>query len=270
MNHLYEQILYSTDVTLINSPEFYGCCIHMICIEGTIKFRYNEKLFTMCKNDIAIISYPQFITELVASDANVEYIAAPLKYLITLLPANNYSIRGGVSLFDNPIINVNDHEAEEFRRDIDNIRNRLTDNNHHFYKEMVGGLFQTMIYDLFEFHSKYNKIINTTDRNSFIVQQFLTMVEAGFPGTHREISFYAMQLSVTPKYLGEIIKRITGKSISSLISQSAITIAIGYLKDNTLSISQIADIMQFKSISYFSRYCKKHLGVSPSEFRTLK
>lgn len=40
-----------------------------------------------------------------------------------------------------------------------------------------------------------------------------------------------------------------------------------YLRDSRLSISQIADEMNFTSVSYFSRYCKKHTGMSPAQFR---
>ena len=40
-----------------------------------------------------------------------------------------------------------------------------------------------------------------------------------------------------------------------------------YLNDERLSLTQIADRMNFTSLSYFSRYCTKHLGRSPSEYR---
>ena len=39
-----------------------------------------------------------------------------------------------------------------------------------------------------------------------------------------------------------------------------------YLNDERLSLTQIADLMHFTSLSYFSRYCTKHLGQSPSEY----
>ena len=39
-----------------------------------------------------------------------------------------------------------------------------------------------------------------------------------------------------------------------------------YLNDERLSLTQIADLMNFTSLSYFSRYCTKHLGQSPSEY----
>ena len=41
----------------------------------------------------------------------------------------------------------------------------------------------------------------------------------------------------------------------------------GYLGDERLSLTQIAELMNFASLSYFSRYCTKHLGQSPSEYR---
>ena len=38
-------------------------------------------------------------------------------------------------------------------------------------------------------------------------------------------------------------------------------------RDECLSLTQIADRMNFTSLSYFSRYCTKHLGQSPSDYR---
>ena len=40
-----------------------------------------------------------------------------------------------------------------------------------------------------------------------------------------------------------------------------------HLNDERLSLTQIADLMNFTSLSYFSRYCTKHPGQSPSEYR---
>jgi AraC-like DNA-binding protein len=39
------------------------------------------------------------------------------------------------------------------------------------------------------------------------------------------------------------------------------------LDNPRISLTQIADRMNFSSLSYFSRYCTKHLGQSPSAYR---
>ncbi|MDE5876146.1 MAG: helix-turn-helix domain-containing protein [Muribaculaceae bacterium] len=269
VKHLHELIVYSEELNLINSPAFYDCVIHLICTDGICSFRYNERLFTMSVNDIAVISRPQLVTEIKPEDdCKCEYIAAPDKFLHNLLPANNYSIQGCVSLFDNPIIKVSDIDASRFRTDLANIRNRLNNIDHRFYQELMGSLLQTMVYDLFDFHAKTNDNILTTDRVGYITAQFFTLIEGGRPKTQREVSHYAAQLHVTPKYLSDTIKRVTGTSVSTHINNAATAIALEYLKNSNMSVSQIADEMNFSSLSYFSRFCVKHIGMSPMKFRT--
>ena len=264
---LHDYIVYSTDMRQINSPAFYDCVVHLLCSEGKASFLYNDQPFEITKGNIAVLSRPRLVRlHTVSDDFQCEYIAAPDKFLHNLLPANNYSIQGCVSLFSNPIIEVNEEDARKFRRDLDNIRQRIDDVDHRFYTEMIGSLLQTMIYDLFDFHTRCNDNILTTDRVGYITSQFFDMIQAGLPKTQREVSYYAKKLHVTPKYLSDTIKRVTGHSISSHINSAASSMIIEYLKDNQLSITQIADEMQFTSVSYFSRYCTKHIGMSPTQF----
>ena len=266
---LHELIVFSEEFELMNSPAFYDCIVHLICTSGTGSFLYNDRLFTLMEDSIAVIARPQLVSR-IQSDENFrcEYVAAPDNFLHNLLPANNYSIQGCVSLFDNPIINVSETDALRFRADLANIRARIDNTDHLFYQELMGSLLQTMVYDLFDFHAKTNDNILTTDRVGYITRQFFALIEAGRPRTHREVSHYAEELNVTPKYLSDTIRRVTGSSVSTHINNAATAIALGYLKDSNLSISQIADEMNFSSLSYFSRFCVKHIGISPVKFRT--
>ena len=265
---LHEEVIYSCEITQVNSPAYYDCIVHLICNRGECTFGYNQNQFTVKSGDIAVISRPRLVKDISESDDFLcEYIAAPDKLLHNLLPANNYSIQGCVSLFDNPVIHVNADDARRFRTDLENIRHRLGDTGHHFYQEMMGSLLQTMVYDLFDFHVKTNEAVLTTDRVGYIASQFFAMIKAGRPKTEREVSYYAALLNVTPKYLSDTIKRVSGTSVSSHINRAATSIIIAYLKDNKLSISQIADEMNFTSLSYFSRYCVKHIGMSPAQYR---
>lgn len=267
---MHKEIRYSQVPELINSPAFYDCVVHLICNSGHACFAYNANRFTLAEDDIAVISQPRLITDVQVDDGfQCEYVAAPDKFLHNLLPANNYAIQGCVSLFDNPIIHVTAEDAERFRRDIGNICRRVGDTEHHFYVEMIGSLLQTMVYDLFDFHVKSNESVLTTDRIGYITSQFFALIEAGRPKIQREVAYYAGLLNVTPKYLSDTIKRVTGNCVSTHINRAAAAIIKSFLDDNKLSVSQIADEMQFSSLSYFSRYCVKHLGVSPAQYRTI-
>ena len=106
-----------------------------------------------------------------------------------------------------------------------------------------------------------------TDRTAYIVKQLMALLATGISRTERDVSYYAERLNVSPKYLSATIKRMTGHSVTSYIDRHTIPILKDYLNDERLSLTQIADLMNFTSLSYFSRYCTKHLGQSPSEYR---
>ena len=106
-----------------------------------------------------------------------------------------------------------------------------------------------------------------TDRTAYIVELLMALLATGISRTERDVSYYAERLNVSPKYLSATIKRVTGHSVTSYIDRHTIPILKEYLNDESLSLTQIADMMNFTSLSYFSRYCTKHLGLSPSEYR---
>ena len=83
----------------------------------------------------------------------------------------------------------------------------------------------------------------------------------------REVRFYSDKLNITPKYLNYICKANTRITASEWIQRYAKERIIFLLQNKDLNISEIADEMDFSSRSFFTRYVKKVLGVSPSEFR---
>ena len=108
-----------------------------------------------------------------------EVLAAPQHFLSNQLPANNYGIGGGISLYDNPIIPLSDEDAEKLVRDIHNIRDRIDDTGHLFYRELIGGLALPLIYDLFYFHARNRTPIFATDRSMYVVKELMALLESG-------------------------------------------------------------------------------------------
>ena len=188
-------------------------------------------------------------------------------FLSNQLPANNYGIGGGISLYDNPIIPLSEKDAQTLVRDIHHIRDRIADTGHLFYRELIGGLALPLIYDLFYFHAKNHAPIFATDRSMYVVKELMALLESGRCKKYREVAYYAEQLNVTVKYLSNTVKRQTGKSVTYYIDRYTVPMIKEYLEHSALSIVQIAEEMNFTTPSYFSRYVTKHLGVSPKAYR---
>jgi AraC-like DNA-binding protein len=99
-----------------------------------------------------------------------------------------------------------------------------------------------------------------------LFERFLQLVQEHCM-EHRTVEFYSEKLFITPKYLTEICKKNSGKTAMEWIQNYTTLRIILLLKDKTLTLTEIADTLHFSSISFFSRYVKKVLGVSPTEYR---
>ena len=264
-----DQIFYLDEFMSINSSMFNDCVIHILCKDGNGSFKYNGTTIHLIKNDLAVISNPEGNSDIESDkDFKCDILIAPEKFLHALLPANNYSIVGRVSLFSNPVIRMSQEDAEVLRSDIQIIVQRSKDVCHKYYNELLGSLFRAFIYDIFNLHSRQNENPFMSERVSYVTKRFFAMIQDGLPAIRREPSYYADKLNVSVKYLSETIKRVSGDSVSRHINRAAISIILDYLKDDSLSITQISDAMHFSSVQYFSRYCVKHLGKSPAHFRS--
>lgn len=252
----------------MNARELSHTCMHLLCLAGEGSFVFNEHCYHIAKNDLVVIPRPERVKNLAAhADMQVEWFAADYKFLQSLLPSNNYSIGGSISLNQDPVIQLNDEQAclllDDFRR----LRARMDGSHLQFYRELMGSLCLTMMYDIFEAHAQRDAADTHTDRTAYIVKQLMALLSTGVSRTERDVSYYAERLNVSPKYLSATIKRVTGHNVTSYINRYTIPILKEYLDDERLSLTQIAEMMNFASLSYFSRYCTRHLGLSPSEFR---
>lgn len=83
----------------------------------------------------------------------------------------------------------------------------------------------------------------------------------------RSVAFYADLLGCTPEALSRRVKAIIGKTATQLVQDQVILTAKRQLHLTRRSIKEIATEMNFDDEYYFSRYFKRHTGLSPKHFR---
>ena len=260
--------LFSKDFYGMNARELSHTCMHMLCTAGEGSFVFNEHCYHIVKNDLVVMPFPHRARNLAAHpDMKVEWFAADYKFLQNQLPSNNYSIGGSISLNHNPVIPLSEEHAVRILDDFHRLRERMENRQAMFYREMMGSLCLTMMYDIFESHSQRDNTSEQSDRTGYIVKSLMELLSTGVSCTERSVNYYAESLNVSPKYLSATIKRLTGHSVTSYIDRATVPILKNFLEDERLSLTQIAERMNFASLSYFSSYCTKHLGMSPSDYR---
>lgn len=102
--------------------------------------------------------------------------------------------------------------------------------------------------------------------NEQVTDNFLKLLHT-FYREERKPAFYADKLHVTTKHLSKILQTTTGRSLYTWICEFVIKEARILLQTTNLNITQIADKLNFPNSSYFARYFRKYVGMSPNEFR---
>ena len=82
----------------------------------------------------------------------------------------------------------------------------------------------------------------------------------------RNVSFYARQLNITPKYLSSVVKEVSGKTAARWIDESVILEAKAQVFRHE-HIQEIAYHLNFSTQSFFGKYFKQHTGTSPSRYK---
>ncbi len=70
-----------------------------------------------------------------------------------------------------------------------------------------------------------------------------------------------------PSYLSRLFKQVTGINLSDFISEAKLNKARDLLEKTNLKVHEIAASVGYESPSYFNRFFKKAIGMTPQEYR---
>jgi AraC family transcriptional regulator, transcriptional activator of pobA len=106
-----------------------------------------------------------------------------------------------------------------------------------------------------------------TNRSFALTRQFKSLVEKNFINI-RIVGDYADILHISPKHLEKTVKETLGITPKNLIHDMVLINAKFLLKQTEKTISEIAYDLKFEDPSYFSRFFKRHILITPQDYRT--
>lgn len=98
------------------------------------------------------------------------------------------------------------------------------------------------------------------------IERFRNLIDVHFK-EKATVAFYAEKLGVTPGQLTRICREVLDKSALDLINTRIVSEAERDLIYTVQPIKQIAAFLGFPDEAYFSRFFRKHTGMSPRDFR---
>lgn len=239
--------------------------IFVLCVEGNLRASINLTEYTLKPNDF-ITLMPGSIIQFCEQQENVrlsfigfssEFMECVnmIKSTMSVLPI----------MFENPIISLNEDRAG-FLSDYFHLLERVQNKENTINREVVKHILLSLVHSISGFYLGKSWPKQITTRSEEIHKKFIQLVMKHYT-SKRQTAFYASQLSISPQHLCMIIKQKTGRSVSDIIADMVIMDAKSQLRATDLTIQEISYSLNFPNVSFFGKYFKRYVGVSPQKFR---
>lgn len=163
---------------------------------------------------------------------------------------------------------LQEDETERLWNSMELIRNLLSKNEKTAYQtEIIKGYMSAVLYQLLGFITQKNELLEKKiTRQQELVLAYIDLVEENFIH-QRNVRFYADKMAISERYLNSLINSNTGKTPLALINEYVLNKGKVLLSSSTFSISEIAYLLKFSDLYSFSHFFKRHLFVSPKQYR---
>ena len=240
---------------------------YLMVIEGSLSLELNATAFHLKRNCSLIIDRKVVINNIKHSD--------DFKCLICLMSTdvgfsfiNKSLMQSVMHILANPVIEMNQDDVDLMIKYYELLSVKMEHPEMNFGRETMRDIIRCFAYDLLSNINKHitsdsDDMLRQSDR---IFRRFMLLL-ADNTSVNRSVKSYADELCVSPKYLTSICRKHSEFTASELIATSVISRIKQLLLYSDMSIKEIAREMGFDNLSFFGKYVKKHLGLSPNHFR---
>lgn len=270
LNYILEQDFWLLDnisgatLSMLREPMKFTSRTAIFVRKGNSKFEINLHEYNIeapCLVNIASsdIMQPIFIS----NDFEGAFVVMSERFINNLI--NHVNSQELITRYkQNAVINIPPHLVNDYELLFSNLKRIVNEKNNPY-------IFQTVLFTLiaFFFNTVTKSVLpsgNSSSTASHITNSFLRLAQENFK-KERFLEFYANELQITPKHLSRTLKNQTGYTACEWLDRFIILEAKVLLKSSTMNIQQIAEELNFPSQSFFGKYFKKNVGVSPKDYR---
>ena len=182
---------------------------------------------------------------------------------------NKSLLQSIMHIMANPVIKLEQNEVDLMMKYYDLLVFKMDHQEMNYGRETVRDIIRCFAYDLL---SNINLHLNQDSGDEMLRQgdrifrRFMLLL-ADNTNVNRSVKSYADELCVSPKYLTSVCRKHSDFTTSELIATAVISRIKQLLLYSDMSIKEVAGEMGFDNLSFFGKYVKKHLGLSPNHYR---
>ena len=243
-----------------------------ICTSGKVQGMMNGQKIELCQNQVGVIPPNTHVTDLMISpDFNLKAMFLSNAIIRDFLHEKMYVWNEMMYIHGLHVITLEKDEMQFFALFYELLQECFRKSaDAPFRTDVIRSLLRAAVLGLCGFMrqvtSSDNRATHIGGPGNSHFQRFLDLLHSEH-NKHRTVQSYANELCISPKYLSVICKKQSGKTANEWITEHVMEDICYSLKQTDLSIKQISDRLGFPNPSFFGKYVREHLGMSPNEYR---
>lgn len=249
-----------------NYPVRLKCEIFVLCIEGKVEASVNLNHITVKANDFVTLT-PGSIIQIssIEGNLNIYFMGFSSEYI--------EQVNQPRSIFDTiyftlgrPVFSMRPEGArimEQYFRFLIDMYEYFPDK---IKQEISPNLYADIHKGISIIYKSNSKECGSISKSEQIFRNFAQLVMQHYMH-NRNVAWYAEQLGITHAHLCTTVKQVSEKTCADIISSIVIMDAKSQLKSTNLSVQNISDSLNFANMSFFGKYFKRYVGMSPLEYR---
>ena len=247
-----------------------------ICTVGMAQFDYDGQQIQLRKNDLYLYMSHSVVCNFMSSpDFNCRQIWFSRSELWNINMYGEISLADLTYLKQYPKVHLSDEDVSLLDDYFRLVCRRMRDQSPSMYFEIVRSLVSTMMLEMLCMMRRDKAQREQSDFQGDntpgfyrrrLADKFIQLVEQS-DGRIRRVDDFASQLNVTPKYLSTLHKETMSRRPSEMIKLFTLKAIEHRLRFSDMMMQEIADDLNFPNASFFGKYVKEHLGMTPMEYR---
>ena len=242
---------------------------YTIVLQGWITMLYNDHEVYYTKDDLIIYTPGMVVSVINISDDYRGICLVADKDFAFESPTMRDAIRAAylpaVELRE-PRLTLAEEDNHHLMELMGIIRRYLLSADHPFRSECLRTTYGLFLLELNAIQERTIRDRRFPKRIEELFFDFLRLVPIHFADRH-DVAFYASQLCITPRYLSQIVREVSGRTVVDYINKMLLMEASYLLQQTSLPIVQIADRLHFSETASFTRFFTRMKGMTPREFR---
>ena len=245
-----------------------------VCTSGSASVSIGNRVYMM-QPDMLFIYTPYTIVRVSGKSPSWGGIMLEEGLDMLFATISGVSVSMRMAIREHPCIKVDDSQMHRIRQMIDAItlrdgmlgHRRMGSQGVTLMRQVVTTLAQAFCLELLQIYFQCTPADNVPQSrqsriyNSFMASAMVNCVR------ERTVAFYATQQKLSTGHFSSIIRQVSGRTPIKWIEAITMSMAKKYLDNQSLSVKDIARLMNFPDQSAFARYFKSRQGSSPTHFR---